>query len=61
MSDTIKSYDFVNNVDTKPFSDTDEVLEMYINTLNRIYKEDDEYREIINNVRKGVINDRTSK
>lgn len=61
MSDTIKSYDFGNNVDTKPSSDTDEVLEMYINTLDRIYKEDDEYREIINNVRKGVINDRTSK
>ena len=49
------------NIDTKPSSDTDEIIEMYINTLDRIYKEDDEYREIIINSRKGVINDRTSK
>lgn len=61
MSYTRKSYDFGNNVDAKLSSDTDEIIEMYINTLDRIYKEDDEYREIINNVRKGVINGRTSK
>ena len=52
---------FEKPIETKPSTDTDEILNQYINLLDRIYTEDDEYREIINNVRKGVINDRTSK
>lgn len=62
MVDTTNTVKFFKEpVDTKPSTDTDEILNQYINLLDRIYKEDDEYREIINNVRKGVINDRTSK
>lgn len=62
MVDTTNTVKFFKEpVDTKPSTDTDEILNQYINLLDRIYTEDDEYREIINNVRKGVINDRTSK
>ena len=60
MVDTTKTYDW-NNVDTKPSTDTDEILNQYINLLDRIYTEDEEYRKIIINSRKGVTNDRTSK
>lgn len=48
---------FEKPIETKPSTDTDEILNQYINLLDRIYTEDDEYRKIINNVRKGVIND----
>ena len=48
---------FEKPIEIKPSTDTDEILNQYINLLDRIYTEDDEYRKIINNVRKGVIND----
>ena len=54
---------FEKPIETKPSTDTDEIMEMYLKHLNNIIENDEEYNTIVNNnyVRKGESNDRTSE
>lgn len=63
MSDTTVKFDFGNNVDTRPSTDTDEIIEEYLKYLDNILTEDEEYSTIVHNnyVRKGEEYDRIRK
>ena len=54
---------FEKPIETKPSTDTDEIMEMYLKNLNNILETYEEYNTIVNNnyVRKGESNDRTSE
>lgn len=48
MTDTTKSFDFGNNVDTRASTDTDEIIVEYMKCLENIFEEDEEIRTIVN-------------
>ena len=64
MSDTRNKIQFFKEpVDTRPSTDTDEIIEEYLKCLDNILTEDEDYNTIVNNnyVRKGEINDDSSR
>lgn len=64
MSDTRNKIQFFKEpVDTRPSTDTDEIIEEYLKCLDNILTEDEDYNTIVNNnyVRKGEINDDRSR
>ncbi len=63
MSDTTVKFNFGNNVDTRPSTDPDAIIDEYLKYLDDILTEDEEYSTIVYNnyVRKGEEYDRCRK
>jgi hypothetical protein len=62
MSDTRNKLQFFKEpVETKSSTDTDDFLNEYLRTLDRIIEEDEDYNTIVNTNYKGANHDRTSK